>query len=81
MKCFSDPHHVTSSERDHARSTFKAHTSTDRVVSLCFKYWLLFCTIHLFYVIVNSVDMENNNDRTECEFIIFWIVLGYLHTF
>lgn len=26
-----DPHHVTSSERDHARSTFKAHTSTDRV--------------------------------------------------
>lgn len=25
--------------------------------------------------------MENNNYRTECEFIIFWIVLGYLHTF
>ncbi|CAH1796119.1 unnamed protein product [Owenia fusiformis] len=26
-----DPHYVLSSERDHARSTFKAHTSTDRV--------------------------------------------------
>ncbi|KAK3106963.1 hypothetical protein FSP39_004095 [Pinctada imbricata] len=26
-----DNHHVVSSERDHARSTFKAHTSTDRV--------------------------------------------------
>ncbi|XP_074652837.1 cilia- and flagella-associated protein 91-like [Tubulanus polymorphus] len=26
-----DPHFVSSSERDHARSTFKAHTSTDRV--------------------------------------------------
>ncbi|KAJ8311832.1 hypothetical protein KUTeg_010617 [Tegillarca granosa] len=26
-----DPHHVSASERDHARSTFKAHTSVDRV--------------------------------------------------
>ncbi|XP_056010247.1 cilia- and flagella-associated protein 91-like isoform X1 [Ostrea edulis] len=26
-----DPHNVMSSERDHARATFKAHTSTDRV--------------------------------------------------
>jgi hypothetical protein len=26
--------HVLASERDHARATFKAHTSTDRVVSI-----------------------------------------------
>ncbi|XP_041373414.1 cilia- and flagella-associated protein 91-like [Gigantopelta aegis] len=26
-----DPHHVLASERDHARATFKSHTSTDRV--------------------------------------------------
>lgn len=26
-----DPHHTLSSERDHARATFQAHTSTDRV--------------------------------------------------
>lgn len=25
--------------------------------------------------------MENNNDRIECEFFIFWIVLGYLYIF
>ena len=28
-----DPHYIVSSERDHARQTFMAHTSTDRVVS------------------------------------------------
>lgn len=26
-----DPHHTLSSERDHARATFQAHTGTDRV--------------------------------------------------
>ena len=33
---FADPHYTLSSERDHARATFKAHTSTDRVVSETF---------------------------------------------
>jgi len=30
---FTDPHYHLASERDHARATFKAHTSTTRVVS------------------------------------------------
>lgn len=31
---FTDPLYVTASERDHARATFKSHTSADRVVSI-----------------------------------------------
>jgi len=34
MICFIlDPLYTLSSDRDHARSTFKAHTGTDRIVS------------------------------------------------
>ena len=33
MSFIPDQHYVLSSERDHARATFKAHTSTNRVVS------------------------------------------------
>ena len=29
-----DPLYTLSSDRDHARSTFKAHTGTDRIVSV-----------------------------------------------
>lgn len=42
-------------------------------------------SLYYTFILCNSklsrLDMENNNDRTECEFIIFWIVSGYLHTF
>ena len=31
---FSDPIHTVSSDRDHARATFKAHTGASRVVSI-----------------------------------------------
>ncbi len=31
---FPDPIYAVSSERDHARATFKAHTGIDRVVSI-----------------------------------------------
>ena len=33
LSFFSDPLYSLSSDRDHARSTFKAHTGTDRIVS------------------------------------------------
>jgi len=36
-KCIADNVHILASERDHARATFKAHTGTDRVVSVLFR--------------------------------------------
>ena len=31
----TDPNFVVSSDRDHAKEAFKAHTSMDRMVSVC----------------------------------------------
>jgi hypothetical protein len=48
INLYLDPHNVMSSERDHARATFKAHTSTDRVVSKGGKNILvIFFAIHI----------------------------------
>lgn len=60
---FSDPLYSLSSDRDHARSTFKAHTGTDRIVSsdIYYYYWDLGCLNFAVSIILINFSLFDLN--------------------